>query len=56
MGKILESVGIVDGYELSKLGKLKAKKDNIFIEIEKKEDLNCIVFHGWANFVWCFLS
>ena len=37
MGKILESVGIVDGYELSKLGKLKAKKDNIFVEIEKKD-------------------
>ncbi len=37
MGKILESVGIVDGYELSKLGKIKAKKDNIFVEIEKKD-------------------
>ena len=35
MGKILESIGIIDGYDIIVIGKLKAKKDNLFKEIEK---------------------
>ena len=35
MGKILESIGIIDGYDIIVIGKLKAKKDNLFNEIEK---------------------
>lgn len=35
MGKVLESIGLIDGYDITTIGKLKAKKDKIFEEIEK---------------------
>ncbi len=38
MGKILESLGIIDGYDIIAVGKMKAKKDAIFEEILKVDD------------------
>ncbi len=38
MGKILESLGYVDGYDIIAVGKAKAKKDEIFEEILKVDD------------------
>ena len=35
MGKTLETLGIIDGFDITELGKLKSKKDKIFTEIEK---------------------
>ncbi len=35
MGKLLESMGVIDGYDIITIGKLKAKKDKLFDEIEK---------------------
>ena len=35
MGKLLESIGIIDGYDIIAIGKLKAKKDELFDEILK---------------------
>lgn len=35
MGKILESIGVIDGYDIIAIGKIKAKKDEFFEEIEK---------------------
>lgn len=35
MGKILESIGIIDGHDIIAIGKLKAKKDKLFTEILK---------------------
>ena len=35
MGKIMESLGVIDGYDITTIGKLKAKKDELFEEIEK---------------------
>jgi len=35
MGKILESIGVIDGYELVAIGKIRAKKDKWFEEIEQ---------------------
>lgn len=34
MGKFLESVGLIDGYDITLIGKMKAKKDILFEEIE----------------------
>lgn len=34
MGKFLESVGLIDGYDITVIGKMKAKKDILFEEIE----------------------
>lgn len=33
MGKILESIGVIDGYDIIAIGKIKAKKDEMFDEI-----------------------
>ena len=38
MGKILESLGYIDGYDIIAIGKLKAKKDEIFEEILKIDE------------------
>ncbi len=38
MGKILESIGIIDGYDIITIGKRKAKKDKIFDEIIKYDE------------------
>ena len=35
MGKILESIGVIDGYDIIAIGKIKAKKDELFDEILK---------------------
>ena len=35
MGKIMESLGVIDGYDITTVGKFKAKKDEFFEEIEK---------------------
>ena len=35
MGKGLESIGVIEGYNIVTIGKLKAKKDALFQEIEK---------------------
>lgn len=35
MGKFLESIGLIEGYDIITIGKIKAKKDNLFEEIEK---------------------
>ena len=35
MGKFLESIGVIDGYDIIAIGKMKAKKDELFEEIEK---------------------
>ncbi len=35
MGKFLESIGKIEGYDIIQIGKFKAKKDEIFVEIEK---------------------
>ncbi len=35
MGKFLESMGKIDGYNMVEVGKMKAKKDELFEEIEK---------------------
>ena len=35
MGKFLESIGKIDGYNMVEVGKMKAKKDELFEEIEK---------------------
>ena len=35
MGKFLESIGVIDGYDIIAIGKMKAKKDRLFEEIEK---------------------
>ena len=35
MGKILESIGIIDGHDIIAIGKIKAKKDKLFSEILK---------------------
>lgn len=35
MGKFLESIGLIEGYNLIAIGKMKAKKDIIFEEIQK---------------------
>lgn len=35
MGKILESIGIIDGHDIIAIGKIKAKKDKLFTEILK---------------------
>ena len=35
MGKLLESIGVIDGYDIIAIGKLKAKKDELFDEILK---------------------
>jgi hypothetical protein len=37
MGKILESMGLIQGYDVTKVGKGTAKKDKLFVEIEKKD-------------------
>ena len=38
MGKILESLGYIDGYDIIAIGKFRAKKDEIFEEILKVDD------------------
>ena len=38
MGKFLESLGVIDGYEITQIGELRAKKDAWFEEIEKYDD------------------
>ena len=48
MGKILESIGLIEGYDIISIGKGKAKKDILFEEIEKadteiKKDVKKIV-------------
>lgn len=35
MGKILESIGIIDGYDITIIGKFKVRKDHLFDDIEK---------------------
>ncbi len=35
MGKILESIGIIDGYDIIAIGKIKSKKDKLFTDIKK---------------------
>ena len=35
MGKFLESIGLIEGYDIITIGKMKAKKDNLFEEIKK---------------------
>lgn len=35
MGKQLETLGIIDGFDIIELGKIKVKKDKIFSEIQK---------------------
>lgn len=35
MGKVLESIGIIDGYDIIAIGKSKAKKDDLFEDIIK---------------------
>jgi hypothetical protein len=37
MGKILESMGVIDGYDIDEIGKIRVKKDELFTEIEKKD-------------------
>ena len=37
MGKILESIGLIDGYDIITIGKGKAKKDELFSEILKAD-------------------
>ena len=37
MGKILESIGLIDGYDIIVIGKGKAKKDELFSEILKAD-------------------
>ncbi len=56
MGKILEFVGYIDGYGITIIGKMRAKKDDIFEEIEKydnkiKEEVRKIV-NGNIGVVW----
>ena len=31
MGKFLETIGVIDGYDIISIGKLKAKNDNLFV-------------------------
>ena len=38
MGKILESIGIIDGYDIIIINKSKAKKDELFDEIIKEDE------------------
>lgn len=38
MGKGLESIGVIEGYNIVTIGKLKAKKAALFQEIEKYDD------------------
>ena len=38
MGKFLESIGLIDGYDIIAIGKMKAKKDILFEEIEKYDN------------------
>ena len=38
MGKILESLGYIDGYDIIAIGKFRAKKDEIFEEILKVDE------------------
>ncbi len=38
MGNFLESIGVIDGYDIIKIGKSKAEKDEIFEEIEKYDN------------------
>ena len=38
MGKFLESIGLIDGYDIIAIGKMKAKKDSLFEEIEKYDN------------------
>lgn len=38
MGKILESIGIIDGYEIISIGKIRAKKDELFEQIKQKDE------------------
>ena len=40
MGKILESIGIIDGHDIIAIGKIKAKKDKLFTEILKVDKKN----------------
>lgn len=35
MGKFLESIGLIEGYDIITIGKMKAKKDKLFEEIKK---------------------
>lgn len=37
MGKILEAMGTIDGYDVVLLGKIRAKKDKLFEEIVKED-------------------
>ena len=37
MGKFLESIGLIDGYDIIAIGKGKAKKDELFSEILKAD-------------------
>lgn len=37
MGKILESIGIIDGYDIILINKSKANKDELFVEIIKED-------------------
>ena len=37
MGKFLESIGLIDGYDIIAIGKRKAKKDELFSEILKTD-------------------
>ncbi len=37
MGKILESLGVIDGYDIIEIGKIRVKKDKLFEEITKKD-------------------
>ena len=37
MGKILESIGLIDGFDISIIGKMSIKKDKMFEEIKKKD-------------------
>ena len=37
MGKILESIGLIDGFDITIIGKMSIKKDKMFEEIKKKD-------------------
>lgn len=37
MGKILESIGLIEGFDISAIGKYTIKRDNLFEEIKKKD-------------------
>ena len=37
MGNIKEAFGIIDGYEMNLVGKLRLKKEDLFEEIKKKD-------------------